>query len=93
MDDVDKSKRTLWTSSSQASSVKRAKTEHYDTKLDYHSPPPLPLSAPQGVERIHLPAWLNVRLLSSQSLEQLANERAEILRGQGRRVVGLPVVL
>lgn len=90
MDDVDRSKRTLSTSSR---SVKRAKTEHDDTKLDCRTPRPLPPSAPRGVERVRLPASLNVNRLSSQQLEQLARARTEILHGQGRRVVGLPVVL
>ncbi|KAG6378452.1 hypothetical protein JVT61DRAFT_12707 [Boletus reticuloceps] len=92
--DVDSanSKRCSPSTPSPPSSVKRAKSEYHDTKLHY-TPPPLPLSAPQGVERIPLPATLNPNRLAAQYLGQLASERIDVLRRQGRHVVGLPVVL
>jgi hypothetical protein len=85
-----RSKRGSPSTPSPPPSIKRAKSERYDTKLD---PPPLPLTAPQGVERIPFPPSRNANRLSSQHLSQLVSERIDILRGQGRHVVGLPVVL
>lgn len=76
------------------STSSRAKTEHHDTKLVVaYTPPPLPLTAPHGVERIPIPPSLNPNRLSSHYLAHLARERTDSLRRQGRHVVGLPVVL
>ncbi|KAF9221858.1 hypothetical protein BS17DRAFT_218538 [Gyrodon lividus] len=84
------SKRTIPSSPKR---VKRAKTEESDSIINSYIPCPLPLTATHGVERIPLPASAKVNHLTSEYLQQVTCERTEILSRQGRRVVGLPVIL
>ncbi|KAF8845685.1 hypothetical protein BDN67DRAFT_1006953 [Paxillus ammoniavirescens] len=51
------------------------------------------MTATHGVERIPFPASAKVYHLTSDYLDQVTRERIEILSREGRRVVGLPVIL
>ncbi|KAH7920265.1 hypothetical protein BV22DRAFT_1040024 [Leucogyrophana mollusca] len=81
--------------------VKRSKKEDTeDAKVSIKSgttpdiqPEPLPPTANHGVERISFAPGTKVSRLPPQYLERVTQERSKVLALQGRRIVGIPLML